>query len=95
MTFVEQFKALTFVIRHFVFFSAHPGQLDVVYEGLKILEDIPHADLVEVRLNDKLDQLSNEVDVVVYAEFGSDDALLQFKAHPVVSRIHRAGATES
>ena len=83
MTFVEQLKALTFVIRHFVFFSAHPGQLDVVYEGLKILEDIPHADLVEVRLNDKLDQLSNEVDVVVYAEFGSDDALLQFKAHPL------------
>ena len=65
MTFVEQFRALTFVIRHFVFFSAHPGQLDVVYEGLKILENIPHADLVEVRLNDKLDQLSNEVDVVV------------------------------
>ncbi|MBT6287351.1 MAG: Dabb family protein, partial [Oceanospirillales bacterium] len=32
-----------------------------------------------VRLNDKLD----EVDVVVYAEFGSDDALLQFKAHPL------------
>ena len=62
---------------------ARDGQLDVVYEGLKILEDIPHADLVEVRLNDKLDQLSNEVDVVVYAEFGSDDALLQFKAHPL------------
>jgi hypothetical protein len=51
MTFVEQHKATTFVIRHFVFFSAQEGQLEVVLEGLKILEKIPHADLVEVRLN--------------------------------------------
>ena len=57
------------MIRHFVFFSAQEGQLEVVLEGLKILEKIPHADLVEVRLNEKLDQLSNEIDVVVYAEF--------------------------
>jgi hypothetical protein len=71
------------VIRHFVFFSAQPDQLNVVYEGLKILEKIPHADLVEVRLNEKLDQLSNEIDVVVYAEFSSDDALAAFKAHPL------------
>jgi len=71
------------VIRHFVFFSAQPDQLDVVYEGLKILEQIPHADLVEVRLNEKLDQLSNEIDVVVYAEFSSDEALDSFKAHPL------------
>jgi hypothetical protein len=83
MTFVEQHKAITFVIRHFVFFSAQEGQLEVVLEGLKILEKIPHADLVEVRLNQKLDQLSNEIDVVVYAEFSSDDALSAFKAHPL------------
>ena len=69
------------MIRHFVFFSAQPDQLNVVYEGLKILEKIPHADLVEVRLNEKLDQLSNEIDVVVYAEFSSDEALDAFKAH--------------
>jgi len=63
-----------------------------VYEGLKILEDIPHADLVEERLNDKLDQLSNEVDVVVYPEFGSDEALLQFKVHPLYQEsIERVG----
>ena len=36
------------MIRHFVFFSAQSSQLDVVFEGLKILEKIPHADLVEV-----------------------------------------------
>jgi len=71
------------VIRHFVFFSAQPDQLDVVYEGLKILEQIPHADLVEVRLNEKLDQLSNEIDVVVYAEFSLEEALDSFKAHPL------------
>lgn len=71
------------MIRHFVFFSAQPDQLNVVYDGLKILEKIPHADLVEVRLNEKLDQLSNQIDVVVYAEFSSDDALDAFKAHPL------------
>ncbi len=71
------------MIRHFVFFSAQPDQLNVVYEGLKILEKIPHADLVEVRLNEKLDQLSSEIDVVVYAEFSSDDALDAFKTHPL------------
>jgi hypothetical protein len=83
MTFVEQHKAITFAIRHFVFFSAQEGQLEVVLEGLKILEEIPYADLVEVRLNEKLDQLSNEIDAVVYAEFSSDDALSAFKTHPL------------
>jgi hypothetical protein len=75
MTFVEQHKATTFLIRHFGFFSAQEGRFEAVLEGLKILEKIPHADLVEVRLNEKLDQLSNEIDVVEYAEFSSDDAL--------------------
>ena len=48
MTFVEQYEATPLVIWHFVFFSAQSSQLDVVFEGLKILEKIPHADLVEM-----------------------------------------------
>ena len=56
MTFVEQHKATTFLIRHFGFFSAQGGQLEAMLEGLKILEKIPYADLVEVRLNEKSDQ---------------------------------------
>ena len=75
MTFVEQHKATTFLIRHFGFFSVQGGQLEAMLEGLKILEKIPYADLVEVRLNEKSDQWSNEIDVVEYAEFSSDDAL--------------------
>jgi hypothetical protein len=72
-----------FVIRHFVFFSARPGQLETVFQGLQILESIPHARHIEVRRNEKLDTLSNEIDVVVYAEFDSDAALDAFKAHPL------------
>lgn len=83
MTFVEQYKARPLVIRHFVFFSAQSSQLDVVFEGLKILEKIPYADLVEVRLNEKLDEISNKIDVVVYAEFSSDEALNAFKSRPL------------
>ena len=80
MTFVEQYEARPFMIRHFVFFSAQSSQLDVVFEGLKILEKIPHADLVEVWLNEKLDKNSKEVDVVIYAEFSSGEASNPFKS---------------
>ena len=54
-----------------------------MFEGLKILEKIPYADLVEVRLNEKLDEISNKIDVVVYAEFSSDEALNAFKSRPL------------
>lgn len=37
----------------------------MVLEGLQILEIIPHAVLVEVRKNEKFDELSNKIDVVV------------------------------
>ena len=83
MTFVEQYEARPLVIRHFVFVSAQSSQLDVVFEGLKILEKIPYADLVEVRLNEKLDEISNEIDVVVYAGFLSDEAVNAFKSRPL------------
>ncbi len=84
MTFVGFTHAGTLlVIRHFVFFSAKPGQLETVFQGLKLLESIPDASHIEVRRNEKLDNLSNEIDVVVYAEFVSDAALDAFKAHPL------------
>ncbi len=71
------------MIRHFVFFSAKPGCLDTVLDGLKVLENNPHASHIEVRLNEKLDPLSQEIDVVVYAEFSDETALESFKAHPL------------
>jgi hypothetical protein len=67
----------------FWLFSAQEGQIEVVLEGLKILEKIPRADLVEVRKNEKLDESFNEIDVVVCAEFSSDGTLSAVKAHPL------------
>ncbi|MFS4436744.1 Dabb family protein [Paracoccaceae bacterium GXU_MW_L88] len=70
------------MIRHFVFFSARDAQdRDAVLKGLSILKDIPSAAHVEVSPNMKLDSLSSEVDVVVYAEFDDLAALEAFKAH--------------
>ena len=71
-------------IRHVVFFSSK-DQADIprIVEGLSILGNIPHSDFFEVRKNIREDALSGEVDVVVYAEFASDEALSAYKAHPL------------
>jgi hypothetical protein len=72
------------VIRHIVFFSARNREdIERIAEGLKGLGAIPHSDFFEVGLNRRVDQLSGEVDVVVYAEFRDEAALEAYKAHPV------------
>lgn len=73
-------------IRHVVFFSSK-DQADVsrIMDGLSRLGDIPHSDFFEVRKNTRNDALSGEVDVVVYAEFASDEALSAYKSHPLYS----------
>ncbi len=72
------------MIRHIVFFSARRREdVEAVQAGLQALGDIPHSSLFEVTLNTKVDQLSDEVDVVVYAEFADDKALAAYKAHPL------------
>jgi len=71
------------VIRHIVFFTAKPANLDAVVEGLSLLGQIPHAAHFEVTRNSKVDQFGNEVDVVVYAEFADESALAAYKAHPL------------
>ncbi|MBO1080835.1 Dabb family protein [Roseomonas haemaphysalidis] len=71
------------MIRHIVFFRARRREdVGAVLEGLSILKTIPHATLLEVTLNGRLDQLGNEVDVVVYGEFADAAALAAYKAHP-------------
>lgn len=71
------------LIRHIVFFTARsPDTLDAVCAGLERLGTIEHASHFEVTRNSKVDQISNEVDVVVYAEFADADALAAYKAHP-------------
>ncbi len=70
------------MIRHIVFFSARDGQdLDTIRKGLSLLTAIPHARVLEVSENMKVDQLGNKVDIVVYGEFEDAEALAAYKAH--------------
>lgn len=78
------------MIRHIVFFTAsQAGNLDAICEGLELLGTIPHAQHFEVTRNTKVDQISNEVDVVVYAEFADATALAAYKAHPTYAEATR------
>ncbi|WP_179379419.1 Dabb family protein [Jannaschia marina] len=71
-------------IRHVVFFSARDAaDIDRIVAGLSMLAEIPHSELFEVRRNTRADALSGEVDVVVYAEFASTEAMEAYKAHPI------------
>nr|WP_314259018.1 Dabb family protein [uncultured Devosia sp.] len=75
------------MIRHIVFFTAaEPGNVDAIVEGLNLLGTIPHSSHFEVTRNSKVDQISNEVDVVVYAEFADAAALAAYKAHPTYDK---------
>ncbi len=74
-------------IRHVVLFSArNKTNVARIVEGLTLLKSIPHASLFEVVPNSRVDQLSDEIDVVVYAEFADDAALQAYKAHPLYQR---------
>lgn len=74
-------------IRHVVFFSAkNKDDVSRIIEGLSLLAKIPHADVFEVCKNTRDDALSGEVDVVVYAEFASSEALSAYKSHPLYQK---------
>lgn len=77
------------VIRHIVFFTAKPENLDAVVEGLNLLGQIPHSEHFEVTRNTKVDQFGNDIDVVVYAEFADEAALAAYKAHPFYAEATR------
>ncbi len=77
------------MIRHIVFFTAKPANLDAVVEGLNLLGQIPHSLHFEVTRNSKVDQFANDVDVVVYAEFADEAALAAYKAHPIYAEATR------
>ncbi len=71
-------------IRHIVFFSAkQKADLPQIIAGLGLLQDIPQANFFEVRENTKGDIWSTDVDVVVYAEFASEEDLAAYRAHPL------------
>lgn len=72
------------MVRHIVFFSAKRREdVEAIREGLKALGAIPHFSHFEVSLNTKVDPLSNEIDVVLYAEFPDQTALAAYKAHSI------------
>ena len=74
-------------IRHVVFFSAADKKnIARIVEGLSLLEGIGQASTFEVVQNSRVDALSGEVDVVVYAEFVDDAALSAHKAHPIYQK---------
>ena len=78
------------MIRHIVFFTAKsPDTVDAICEGLEQLGTIPHSLHFEVARNTKVDQISNEVDVVVYGEFADEAALAAYKAHPTYAQATR------
>jgi hypothetical protein len=72
------------MIRHIVMFSCKDRtDLNAIQSGLSVLTQIPHAKLLEVSLNEKIDQLANDIDVIVYGEFESLDDFRAYKAHPL------------
>ena len=74
------------MIRHIVFFSAKDkANLDQIEEGLNNLTNIPGA-YIEITRNEKADQIGNDIDIVVYGEFESIDALNAYKDHPLYEK---------
>ena len=72
------------MIRHIVFFSVRDkSEMERVRTGLMELGRIPHSQFFEVALNSKVDPMSDEIDVVVYAEFADQAALSAYKGHPL------------
>jgi hypothetical protein len=72
------------VIRHIVLFSAKRAEdVDTILAALGRLRAIPEAHRLEVVRNARLDQLSGEIDVIVYGEFEDAEALARYKAHPI------------
>jgi len=72
------------MIRHIVMFSCRDrADLETIYRGLSVLTQIPHASLLEVSYNEKIDQLANDIDIIVYGEFATIEDFRAYKAHPL------------
>jgi hypothetical protein len=72
------------VIRHVVFFSSKTREdVDRIIDGLSMLKKIPNVRHFEVSKNLHADGFSNEVDIVVYAEFDDEAAMRAYRAHPI------------
>lgn len=71
------------MIRHIVFFSVkRKDEVAEIRRRLLALATIPCSSCFEVLENEKVDPLSDEIDLVVYGEFADLAALQAYKAHP-------------
>jgi quinol monooxygenase YgiN len=71
------------MIRHIVFFTLRSDtDRDDAATRLRALASIPGSVRFEVSANLKVDQIGNDIDIVVYAEFPDEAALRAYKAHP-------------
>jgi uncharacterized protein (DUF1330 family) len=76
------------MIRHLVLFSARDSRdLDRIEANLARLATISHVRHLEVARNAKVDSLSNEIDVVVCAEFDDFAHLAAFKEDPIYAAV--------
>ena len=72
------------MIRHIVMFSCqNEADRETIYRGLSVLTGIEHAALLEVSYNEKIDQIANEIDVIVYGEFATIEDFRAYKADPI------------
>ena len=79
------------MIRHIVMFSAkNKADLDTIEGGLNNLTKISTETgldfFVEIRRNEKADQLGNDIDIVVYGEFPDVETLHAYKEHPLYEK---------
>lgn len=75
------------MIRHIVLFTTqNPEHLETMYQGLKTLETIEGDWLLSVSKNNKIDQIANDIDVVVYGEFPDEASLTRYKADPIYQK---------
>ena len=75
------------MIRHIVMFSCkQAADRDTIYRGLSVLTQIKHAALLEISYNEKIDQIANEIDVVVYGEFATVEDFRAYKADPIYQK---------
>ena len=79
------------MIRHIVFFTLRPGMdREDVRRRLEALAAIPGSTRFEVSANLGVDQIGNDIELVVYAEFPDREALAAYKAHPVYDAVTRS-----
>lgn len=75
------------MIRHLVLFSAaDPADLPTMRATLATLADIPSVRAFELGANDRHDEVSDEIDLVVHAVFDDAEGLAAFKADPIYRR---------